>query len=101
YRSCASWFCRTRSAAPTPRRSPPGPTTRSTPRSRSARAAPQRDMPDAGGVTISLDGRVALITGAGAGIGRATALLLSRAGAAIGVNDIDAERARSTADEIM
>jgi NAD(P)-dependent dehydrogenase (short-subunit alcohol dehydrogenase family) len=58
-------------------------------------------MPDAGGVTISLDGRVALITGAGAGIGRATALLLSRAGAAIGVNDIDAERARSTADEIM
>lgn len=57
-------------------------------------------MPEARGVTLSLDGRVALVTGAGAGIGRATALLLARAGAAIGVNDIDIERARATADAI-
>ena len=35
------------------------------------------------------------------GIGRATALLLARAGAAIGVNDIDAGRAQATVDEIV
>jgi len=52
------------------------------------------------GVTISLDGRGALVTGSGAGIGRATALLLARAGAAIAVNDIDGARAKDTADEI-
>jgi NAD(P)-dependent dehydrogenase (short-subunit alcohol dehydrogenase family) len=37
---------------------------------------------------LSLDGRVAIVTGAGAGLGRAEALALARAGAAVVVNDL-------------
>lgn len=37
---------------------------------------------------LSLDGRVAIVTGAGAGLGRAEALALARAGAAVIVNDL-------------
>lgn len=44
--------------------------------------------------------RVAIITGAGTGIGKATALALARAGAHVAVVDIDAGLAKATADAI-
>ncbi len=47
-----------------------------------------------------LEGRVAIITGGGRGIGRATAQLFAAEGAAVVVNDVDAEPAHETADLI-
>jgi NAD(P)-dependent dehydrogenase (short-subunit alcohol dehydrogenase family) len=44
-----------------------------------------------------LDGKVTLVTGAGGGIGRATALVLARAGARVLVSDISTRRGEETA----
>jgi 3-oxoacyl-[acyl-carrier protein] reductase len=47
-----------------------------------------------------LDGKVAIVTGSARGIGRATAELLGEHGARVVVNDLDADAARQTADEL-
>jgi 3-oxoacyl-[acyl-carrier protein] reductase len=47
-----------------------------------------------------LDDKVAVITGAGRGIGRATAVRFAQEGAAVVVNDVDPEPANETAQEI-
>ncbi len=48
----------------------------------------------------SLEGRVAFISGAGHGIGRATALAMARLGATVGVNDLKPEFVEEAAAEI-
>lgn len=49
---------------------------------------------------MKLKDRIALVTGAGSGIGRATALLFAEEGAQVVVNDLDAAAARKTVEEM-
>jgi NAD(P)-dependent dehydrogenase (short-subunit alcohol dehydrogenase family) len=49
---------------------------------------------------VKLEGKVALITGAGSGIGQAIALRFATEGADIAVNDIDLQSAEKTAIDL-
>jgi 3-oxoacyl-[acyl-carrier protein] reductase len=49
---------------------------------------------------MKLKDRVAIVTGAGSGIGQATALLFAREGARVGVLDLDPDAARGTTQQI-
>ena len=46
---------------------------------------------------VALEGKIALVTGSGRGIGQATADTLGRNGATVVYSDIDAQRAGSAA----
>lgn len=48
-------------------------------------------------VPFELDGAVAVLTGAGSGVGRSTALSLANRGTRVAVSDIDSARAEETA----
>ncbi len=49
---------------------------------------------------FSLEGKVALVSGAGQGIGRGVALCLAEAGAAVAVQDLSGDSAKNVAEEI-
>ncbi len=49
----------------------------------------------------TLDGKTAIVTGSGRGIGRAEALLLAAEGARVIVNDVDGDHAKTTATDIV
>ena len=49
---------------------------------------------------LAIAGRVAIVTGAGNGLGRAESLALARAGALLVLNDLPGDAVQAVADEI-
>jgi NAD(P)-dependent dehydrogenase (short-subunit alcohol dehydrogenase family) len=56
--------------------------------------------PAGAGRLVGLEGRVAFVTGAGQGIGRATAMRLAQEGAVVCVNDVNPDTAAAVADVV-
>src|SRR5688500_8952352 len=52
-------------------------------------------------IPLTLEGKAALVTGSGRGIGRAIAAQLAAAGAGVVVNDLDADAANDSAASIV
>ncbi|KAG8705715.1 hypothetical protein FRC12_020735 [Ceratobasidium sp. 428] len=55
---------------------------------------------DQGDATVEFKGRTVIITGAGAGLGRAYALMFGKLGANVVVNDVSENAAKKVADEV-
>src|SRR5207248_3171529 len=89
--------CHPRSPSGTVR---PGRACRPPGRQPDATRQPALHLPHEGGTLGRLDGRVAVITGSGRGIGRATAVRFAEEGAAVVVNDVDAAPANETAEAV-
>ena len=85
-----------RSSPPTSRRTPPAPSSSPT---AACSAAPATDGSPRW-TTVGLDGKVAVVTGAGDGLGRAEALALAAAGARLVLNDLPGDALHAVADEI-
>lgn len=51
--------------------------------------------------SVDLNNHTAIVTGAGAGIGRAIALAFAKSGAAVTVNDLNPDRAEAVSQEIL
>src|SRR5580698_84748 len=54
-----------------------------------------------GGQVTEIAGRVAVVTGAGSGIGAALSKVLCEKGASVALVDLDGDRAQAVADEIV
>ncbi len=55
---------------------------------------------DSGGAVSGVEGKIAFLTGAGSGIGRATALVLAKGGADVAVCDVNMAGAEETAQQV-
>jgi 3-oxoacyl-[acyl-carrier protein] reductase len=65
-----------------------------------AAAGPARAVSDDVVAAFSLEGRTAVVTGAGSGIGRETAVAYAKAGANVVLADVDADRLEEAAPEV-